>query len=53
MTPYCTKGALTIDSGRRAGVGIFKASKYFARADVMCGGLCCVSIGCDLVPNTW
>ena len=29
-----TKGALTVDSGRRAGVGTFKASKDFARGDV-------------------
>ena len=44
-----TKGALTIDSGRRAGIGTFKASKDFARGDVMCGSLCCVSIGCEAV----
>ena len=44
-----TKGALTVDSGRRAGVGTFKATKDFAKGDVMCGGLCCVSIGCEAV----
>jgi len=43
-----TKGALTIDSGRRTGVGIFKSRKDFARADTLCGGLCCVSIGCEV-----
>lgn len=41
------KGVLTVDSGRRAGVGTFKASKDFARGDVVCGSLCCVSIGCE------
>ena len=54
-----TKDALTIDSGRRAGVGTFKASNDFAKGDVVCGGLCCVSIGCEVasgilvwLPNT-
>jgi hypothetical protein len=46
-----TKGALTIDSGRRSGIGIFKASKDFARGDVVCGTLCCVSIGCEAVSG--
>ena len=46
-----TKGALTVDSGRRAGIGTFKASKDFARGDVMCGSLCCVSIGCEAVSG--
>ena len=46
-----TKGALTIDSGRRAGVGTFKASKDFARGDAICGGLCCVSIGCEVTSG--
>ena len=44
-----TKGALTVDSGRRAGAGTFKASKDFSRGDVMCGSLCCISIGCEAV----
>ena len=46
-----TKGALTVDSGRRAGAGTFKASKDFARSDVVCGSLCCVSIGCETVSG--
>jgi len=46
-----TKGALTIDSGRRAGVGTFKASKDFARNDILCGTLCCISIGCEVVSG--
>lgn len=46
-----TKGAVTVDSGRRAGVGTFKASKDFARGDVVCGGLCCISIGCEVVSG--
>lgn len=45
------KGAVTIDSGRRVGVGVFKASTDFARGDVMCGGLCCVSIGCEAISG--
>lgn len=44
-----SKGAVTIDSGKRAGVGVFKASKDFARGDVVCGTLCSVSIGCEVV----
>ena len=44
-----TKGAITVDSGRRAGVGTFKASKDFARGDMICGSLFCVSIGCEVV----
>jgi hypothetical protein len=44
-----TKGAITVDSGRRASVGTFKASKDFARGDMICGSLCCVSIGCEVV----
>jgi len=46
-----TKGALTVDSGRRAGVGTFKASKDFAGGDAMCGSLCCVSIGCEAISG--
>ena len=46
-----TKGALTIDSGRRAGAGTFKASKDFARGDALCGTLCCVSIGCEITSG--
>jgi hypothetical protein len=46
-----TKGALTIDSGRRAGADTFKASKDFARGDVMCGTLRCVSIRCEVVSG--
>lgn len=45
------KGAVTVDSGRRAGVGTFKAGKDFARGDVMCGSLCCVSICCEAVSG--
>ena len=46
-----TKGALVVDSGRRAGISTFKASKDFARGDAICGGLCCVSIGCEVVSS--
>ena len=46
-----TKGYLTVDNGRRAGVGTFKASKDFTRGDAMCGTLCCISIGCEAVSG--
>ena len=46
-----SKGALTIDSSRRAATGTFKASKYFAKGDALCGGLCCVSIGCEAISS--
>ena len=46
-----TKGALTVDSGRRISSGTFKASKDFARSDVLCASLCCVSIGCEAVSG--
>jgi len=46
-----SKGALTVDSGRRAGAGIFKASTDFTKGDVMCGSLCCVSIGCETLSG--
>ena len=42
-----TKGVVTVDSGRRMGVGSFKAGKDFARGDTLCGSLCCISIGCE------
>lgn len=50
------KGALTVDSGKRAGSGIFKASKDFARGDTVYGGLCAVSAGCEVIslgPSPW
>lgn len=46
-----SKGVLTIDSGRRAAVGTFKASKDFVKGDTICGGLCCVSVGCELISG--
>lgn len=45
------KGALTVDSGKRAGTGIFKASKDFARGDTICAGLCGVSAGCEVIAG--
>ena len=45
------KGALTMDSGKRAGSGVFKASKDFARGDTVCCGLCIVSAGCEVVSG--
>nr|YP_010516924.1 hypothetical protein ON925_pgp119 [Haslea provincialis]UXN44706.1 hypothetical protein [Haslea provincialis] len=46
-----TKSALMIDSGRRVGTGTFKASKDFAKGDLICGTLCCVSVGCETVSG--
>ena len=40
-----------LDSGKRIGSGIFKASKDFARGDVVCGGLCSVSAGCEVIAG--
>ena len=45
------KAALTMDSGKRAGTGIFKAGKDFARGDAICGGLCSVSAGCEVIAG--
>lgn len=42
-----TKGGVMVDSGRRIGIGTFKAGTYFSRGDTVCGTLCCVSIGCE------
>lgn len=47
----CTKGSLMIDSGKRASVGTFKASKDFSRGDKVCGSLCCVSIACEAASS--
>ena len=46
-----SKGALTMDSGKRAGTGIFKASKDFAHGDAICGGLCSISAGCEVIAS--
>ena len=45
------KGALTMDSGKRAGTSIFKASKDFSRGDPVCGGLCSLSAGCEVIAG--
>ena len=46
-----TKGLVTMDSGKRAAVGTFKATKDFGRGDVLCGSLCSVSTGCEVVSR--
>ena len=46
-----TKAGLTVDSGKRAGSGIFKASKDFSRGDTVCGVLCSISTGCEVVSG--
>ena len=45
------KEALTVDSGKRASTGIFKAGKDFSRGDTVCGGLCSVSVGCEVIAG--
>ena len=42
-----TKGGLTVDSGRRIGTSSFKASKDYSHGDMVCTGLCGVSIACE------
>jgi len=46
-----SKGAVTVDSGRRTGIGAFKASADFANRDPICVSLCCVSIVCEVVSD--
>jgi hypothetical protein len=46
-----TKGGVMIDSGRRIGAGTYKAAKDFTRGDVICGSLCCISIGCEAISG--
>ena len=46
-----SKGAVTVDSGRRTGIGVFKAGNDFANGDPICGSLCCVSIVCEVVSG--
>ena len=46
------RGALTLDSGRRAGLGTFKATKDFARVDTACRTLCSISIACEAISGT-
>ena len=31
-----TKGTITLDSGKRGATGVYKASKDFAKGDVIC-----------------
>nr|YP_010444365.1 hypothetical protein NQZ09_pgp054 [Fibrocapsa japonica]UTE95251.1 hypothetical protein FjapPt_p170 [Fibrocapsa japonica] len=45
---YRGKGVLTAQSGTRVGSGAYKATKDFARGDILCSTLCSVSIGCEL-----
>ena len=40
------KSALTIECGSRVGSGVYKATKDFAKGDMLCGTLCSVSMGC-------
>ena len=49
------KGVLTTQCGSRIGSGAFKATKDFSRNDILCGTLCSVSVGCEVVCGviTW
>lgn len=41
------KGAVTTQSGARAGASIFKVAKDYARGDLLCTGLCAASVACE------
>jgi hypothetical protein len=45
------KGVLTAQCGNRVGSGAYKATKDFGRGDLICGTLCCISIGCEVVSG--
>ena len=45
------KAGVLVDSGKRAGSGIFKATTDFARGDSLCGTLCSVSVGCEVTAG--
>ena len=49
------KGVLSAQCGNRIGSGSYKATKDFARGDIVCGTLCSISIGCETicVAVTW
>jgi hypothetical protein len=48
-----SKGAITVDSSKRAATGTYKAGKDFSRGDSLCGGLCCISIGCEVLSGVF
>ena len=43
------KGVLTAQNESRFGYGAYKATKDFAKSDIICGTLCSVSMGCETV----
>jgi hypothetical protein len=46
-----SKGAITVDSSTRAASGTYKAGKDLSRGDSLCAGLCCISIGCEVLSG--
>ena len=46
-----TKAGLVVDSGAQIGAGAYKAATDFVRGDTICGGLCCVSISCEVASS--
>lgn len=46
-----SKAVIMVDSGRKAGIVTFKAARDFAKNDLMCGGLCSVSVGCEILSS--
>ena len=40
-----------MDSGKRAGAGVYKVTKDLARGDRLCTGLCSVSVGCEVIAG--
>ena len=39
-----------LNGAKRGAISVFKASKDFARGDVLCGGLCCV-LGFEVISS--
>ena len=46
-----SKGAVMVHSGKRAAGSGFKSVLDFSRGDPLCGGLCVVSAGCEVVSG--
>lgn len=46
-----SKGAITVHSGKRAAGSGFKAVADYSRGDPICGTLCSVSSGCELISG--
>jgi hypothetical protein len=46
-----SKGAVTVHSGKRAAGSGFKAAVDYSRGDPICGTLCVISSGCEVVSG--